>query len=375
VPVVAGTQCGGAATFSAPTGALAPSASGLATGATAPVWSRLASSAGLITVGVSPDGGLLAVAGGQNARTTAQLWSSAGSQVATLDDGNAAVGCFAWSPDGTLLAGTFAAGNVGVWDSTGHLVRTLAGTWPVLSLAWSPDGTFLATGAISSTAPDANGAVTLPGVIRLWTRDGNLVQTLGTQFTGGKFLNLAWSPDGSMLAAGAVDYHVWRKDGTEVGIPRQGGDPAWAMEWLPDGSGLAIGDESGNLDTVTVTGTVLHTTPFISDVNWVSYSPDGHDVAVGLNDRVIVVPASQPAQTLWMVPTVEPQSIWSADGSGLLIQAAAALVLAGADGTRPTTLTGCRGTVRDFAWRGTAVVAVTDAGWICSWTSPEAAAP
>jgi WD40 repeat protein len=313
---------------------------------------------------------LLAIAGTADSGNAAQLWAADGSKVAPLPDGGAAVACLAWSPDGSILAGASRAGEVRLWDRHGHLIRILSGTDPIFSLAWSPDGVVLATGAIHFPAPTATGAAPLPGVIRLWGRDGSLNRTLGTQFTGGKFLNLAWSPDGSMLAAGAGDYKVWRADGTEVGVPRTTGAPAWAMDWSPDSRALAIGDESGILQIVQPDGTTRALSSFDSDVNALSYSPDGTSLAVGHGSLVSVVKATDGRTALWSVGAVAAYTIWSVEGRELLISAAGGLALVGAGGAASSTLSGCPGAISAFSWGGSAVVATTDAGWLCSWPAP-----
>jgi WD40 repeat protein len=273
-------------------------------------------------------------------------------------------------PSSAYLAGGSRAGDVRLWDRNGQLVRILSGTDPIFSLAWSPDGGVLATGAIHLPAPTATGAAPLPGVIRLWSRDGSLNRTLGTQSTGGKFLNLAWSPDGSMLAAGAGDYNVWRADGTQVGVPRSGGSPAWAMAWSPDGRALAIGNESGGLQIVALDGTAQSLSFFDGDVNAVNYSPDGASLAVGHDSRVSVVKATDGRTVLWSMAAAAAYAIWSIDGRRVLISAADGLALVGPGGAPSFTLTGCPGAVSAFSWDGAVVVAATDTGWLCSWRSP-----
>ena len=365
-----GTQCGATAAFGAPTvGPPLPRPTGREN---MPTWSAQVASVALASIVASPDGQLLAVVGAANSSGTAQLLGADGAKLATLADGGAAVTCLAWSPDSSLLAGASHAGDVRFWDRHGQLVRILPGTDPVFSLAWSPDGAVLATGAIHFPAPTATGLAPLPGVVRLWGRDGSLNRTLGTESTGGKFLNLAWSPDGSMLVAGAGDYKVWRADGTQVGVLQTGGSPAWAMAWSPDGRALAMGNESGGLQIVALDGTTQSLSFFEGDVMAVSYSPDGASLAVGHDSRVSVVKATDGRTVLWSVAAVADYAIWSIDGSKLLISAADGLALVGAGGAPSSTLTGCPGDVSAFSWDGAVVVAATATGWLCSWRSPSA---
>jgi WD40 repeat protein len=368
-PVAAGTQCGATAAFGGPIVALPlPSPTRREN---PPTWSAQAAAFAIASVAASPDGQLLAIASATDSSNTAQLWAD-GSKLATLADSGGPVTCLAWSPDSLLLAGASHTGDVMLWNRGGQLVRTLHGTDPVFSLAWSPEGGVLATGAIHFPAPTATGLAALPGVVRLWSRDGSLNRTLGTESTGGKFLNLAWSPDGSMLAAGAGDYNVWRADGTQVGVLRTGGTPAWAMVWSPDGRALAIGDESGVLQIVTPDGTMQSVSSFEGDVNAVSYSPDGASLAVGHDSIVSVVKATDGRTGLWSVAAVAAYTIWSIDGHKLLISAADGLTLVGVGGAPSSPLTGCPGDVSAFSWDGAVVVAATDTGWLCSWRSPSA---
>jgi WD40 repeat protein len=363
-----GTQCGATAAFGGP--AVARSLPDPTGREDPPTWSAQAADFAISSVATSPDGQLLAIGGAADSSHTAQLWGADGSNLATLDDGGAAVTCLAWSPDASLIAGASRAGDVRLWDRHGQLVLTLHGTDPVFSLAWSPDGDVLATGAIHFPAPTATGLIPLPGVVRLWDRDGRLNRELGTEATGGKFLNLAWSPDGSMLAAGASDYRVWRADGTLVGVPRTGGTPAWAMAWSPDGSALAIGDENGTLQIATPDGTTRSLSSFDGGINAVGYSPDGASLAVGHGSIVSVVEANDGRTALWSSTAAAAYTIWSVDGRELLISAGAGLALVGAGGAPSSTLTGCPGRVSAFSWDGAVVVAATDTGRLCSWRSP-----
>jgi WD40 repeat protein len=253
------------------------------------------------------------------------------------------------------------------------LVHVLPGSDPVFSLAWSPDDSVLATGAIHFPAPSATGPAQLPGVVRLWRADGTLLHAVGTQFTGGKFLNLAWSPDGSRLAAGAGDYATWRADATPVANLLGGGPPAWAMAWAPDDRTLAIGNESGVLVLVTATGDTVGTAGFPDDVNALSFTADGRGLLVGLPDRVQFVNVADPSHVLWSAFTAGDGHVaWSPDGLRLAIAITNGLAVLRPDGSASAVLTGCPGDPVAFAWTGAVLAAATDQGQLCVWRAPPA---
>jgi WD domain, G-beta repeat/WD40-like Beta Propeller Repeat len=368
-PLPAGTACG--ASVSGGPQALTP-------GPTAPVikptWSRSTASGPVSTVAWSPDGSLLATTPGdpQGTDDTARLWTAAGLPVATLSGHTGLVDCLAWSMDSQLLASASQDGSVRLWDRKGKLVRVLPGIDPVFSLAWSPDDTILATGAIKFPSSSATGLAQLPGIIKLWRPDGTLLHTLGTQSTGGKFLNLAWSPDGKLLAAGAGDYASWGPDGSSVGVLYPpGGSPAWAMAWSPDSATVALGDESGVLLLVGPTGTNRGSGQFQGDINALSYTRDGRGLVVGTIGRIRLVAPTDPAQVMWSAATADVGHVaWSPDGQRLAIAITNGLAILGLDGSGSAVLGGCQGSPVAFAWTGAVLAAATDQGVLCSWRSP-----
>jgi RNA polymerase sigma factor (sigma-70 family) len=112
----------------------------------------------LASVAFSPDGRLLATSGADG--TTRLLDAKSGKVIRELKGHEDMVRCVAFSPDGkTLATGSFDE-DVKFWDlATGKELTTLRGHQRgILSLAFSPDGRFLATG---SGAPGKPGQVTI----------------------------------------------------------------------------------------------------------------------------------------------------------------------------------------------------------------------
>jgi WD40 repeat protein len=237
----------------------------------------------------------------------------------------------------------------------------------VFSLAWSPDGSILAAGAIAITGE-------LQGVITLWRRTGTVVRTVGTSFTGGKFLNLAWSPNGRLLAAGASDYLDWRSNGSQVAILRQGGTPAWAMAWSVDGTTLALGDENGTLAIVDTSGRNVGSAQFTMGINALSSVSDGSGLIVGLHGKVEFVHPLDPqnrAHAFWSADTADDGHVaWSPDGRRLAIAVSDGLAVLATDGSAVAALMGCRGDPVAFAWTGTNLAAATSDGNLCAWETP-----
>ncbi len=255
----------------------------------------------------SPDGKILASASGDYIAhdKTARLWKSDGTPLAILSAHTAEVYALAWSPDGKVLATGAGDGTVRLWQPDGTLFKTLKSEGTVFGLSWSPDGKILTSG--SSVGPGKN-------AVQFWTADGALLRTRYTDQTGGKFYNVAWSPNGQFIVAGAIDYKLWRSDGTEI-YHYAGGTPAWALAWSPDSQRWVIGNESSTAHMYDTAGNELaQLEDPVGDIYRLAWSPDGQFLVGG--DGVSVWQADgRRVASLSTGPSAVTSVAWSPDGT------------------------------------------------------------
>lgn len=184
----------------------------------------------------------------------------------------------------------------------------------VTQLAWSPDGSILAAASTSQT----------DFAIRLWDDSGQLAHVLNGH--SAEVLSLSWSPDGEYLASGSADQTVrlWHSDGTLARELKIGRGNVWALAWSPDGSVLAIGSIVGYLNpTIELRrpdGTLLATmnTKYSGGKFYnLVWSPDGQQLLGGATDYAVwqkdgtqtfYVPGCEHCTPAW-------GAAWSPDGS------------------------------------------------------------
>ncbi|MBI4673497.1 MAG: hypothetical protein HY741_17735 [Chloroflexi bacterium] len=294
----------------------------------------------------SPDGATLASAGWDK---TVRLWQvSDGTLLRTLSGHTKAVVSVAFSPDGAMVASGAHDGTARLWKVLdGTLLRTLTGR-DVDSVAFSPDGTMLASAwfqqvqlwrvadgaplralehpySIASVAFSPDGALLASGgcdkvttgpclevQVRLWrVSDGTLVRTLAGLTDS--VWSVAFSPDGTMLAAGSTDGKVWLwrvSDGMLLRTFSGHTDLVRSVTFSPDGTMLASGADDKTVRLWRAAdGMLLHTlNEHTSNVENVAFSPDGKVLASGSSDNTIRLFAIKTDATASLSPTVQTQA-------------------------------------------------------------------
>ena len=271
----------------------------------------------VVSLAFSPDGKMLASGGFDN---SVILWNMATRKPigGPLIGHAAVVRSVAFGPDGRALISSSDKDLV-LWDVTlaQALGETLTGhVNQVLGLAFSPDGRMIASGGCGGT--DATEKCK-PGEVRLW--DVASRQPLGQPMTyhDGWVNDVAFSPDGRLLASGSDDKTIILLDvaSHQPLDPPLVGHTGWinSVAFAPDGRTLAsasldqsiiLWDVSTALNTSVATHQPIgqSLTGHKAEVKSVAFSPDGKTLASGSCAKPIDQGAcSQGEIRLWNVAT------------------------------------------------------------------------
>jgi WD40 repeat protein len=192
----------------------------------------------IFAVAFSPDGKALATCSYDK---MVKLWDVAtGSEIKNLKDHTDAVFSVAFSPDGKLLASASADRTVKIWDvATGIRLYTLSDALDsVNSIAFSPSGKLLAGAGADR-------------IIRLWeigATEGRQVKSLIAHEDAVNVI--AFSPDGKTLASAAADKSLKLWDAAkleELHSPEKQSDWIFSLSFSPDGKRLAVGRYDGSI--------------------------------------------------------------------------------------------------------------------------------
>lgn len=164
------------------------------------------------TMAFTPDGTVLAGAGGDEEDFTIHLWHAfSGEEIGALAGHTAIIWNVAFSPDGRMLASASSDGTVKIWDwHEGFLLKTLDFPDQVGTVNFSPDGRTLAVGGLDDSQ-------NLTAAIWIFFTDSWKPLLKIPDYVN--ITAMAYTPNGRLLVGGGAsrDVHVWRvSDGTSI---------------------------------------------------------------------------------------------------------------------------------------------------------------
>jgi WD40 repeat protein len=248
----------------------------------------------------SPDGAVLAAAGGNTEDFAIHLWDVVtGSKIGTLGGHSDIVWGLAFSSDGQMLVSVSSDGTAIVRDwRNGDILKVLNFPGEVVSVSFSPDGQTLAVGGVDEPVNQVQNAAIWTFTVGSWEPQVKFAEYWNIQV-------MNFSPDGALLAGGGTsrNVQVWRaSDGTPLYTLNHAHQVARAAV-SPDGSTLATGtcatvvNESCREGSVWLwdlpSGRLLRKLAGLTTiVDGLAYTADGTSLLVGTRDGLVRIYAT-----------------------------------------------------------------------------------
>ena len=281
----------------------------------------------------TPDGTVLAAAGGNTGDFTIHLWNIVDDQIIGILGGHSGIiWDVAFSPDGQMLASVSSDGQARVWDwRTGDVLKILNFPGQVVSVSFSPDGQTLAVGGVAESQNQIQNAAVWTFAVGSWSPIFKLPEYLNVTA-------LAYSPDNRWLVGGGTsrNVQVWHTDSGTSQFTLSHAHQVSQVAISPDSSTVAaatcltvVSDEcteggvwlwdlfTGRLSTKKLTG-------FPNTVESLAFSADGSALVVGSRDGTLRVYATSDFKLLIFetsIPggistlAVSPDGGWLATGN------------------------------------------------------------
>lgn len=241
-------------------------------------------------VSYSPDGKTIASA---STDKTVKLWRSSGELLGELHHSDS-VTKIGFSPDNQELVTASWDTTLKIWKLDGTLLKTIdGGGKKVYSASFSPDGKTIVAGSQDCT-------------VKLWNRQGQLLKIFvddrapkvqngetvcrSPSSHQGDVLDVAFSPDGSLIASASSDetVKIWKTDGTLVATLKGHRKPVHGIRFHPSGQLLVSASGDKTLKFWKLDGTLLRTQESHSEwVYSVNFSSDGKTLASSSDDKTI----------------------------------------------------------------------------------------
>ena len=231
-------------------------------------------------VAYSPDGKLLASAGGESLQYrpgSVDLWDvSSGKQIASLEGHKTNVWAVAFSPNGKQLVSSGYDGTVIIWDLASKKSSATLNkhkSW-CRAVGFAPDGAHFATAGED-------------GVVVIWSAEGKEVKEFKAHEAS--IYAVTFHGDGKSLATASSDKTVkfWNwQEGKETGKLTGHTDAVWAVTFSPDGATIATASADRSIRLWKANGESI--VSIHGGKNWitdVSFSADGKALASSSHDR------------------------------------------------------------------------------------------